>query len=100
VKYGYQGTMRTKPGRRDEVVALLLRDVEALRDAGCESYVVGVAADEPDTIYVTEVWQSGEHHAASLRLPSAKAAIAAAMPLLTGEFTSRELDIVGGLGVG
>ncbi|WP_123973063.1 putative quinol monooxygenase [Streptomyces sp. Ag109_O5-1] len=60
---------------------------------------VGLAADDPDTIVVTEVWESKEHHDASLRSPGAKEAIAAAMPMLTGEFTSRETTVVGGLGV-
>ena len=97
--YGYIGTMKTAPGRRDDVVAILLADVDSLRDAGCESYIVSVSDETPDTIHVMEVWQSEEHHAASLQLPATKAAIAQAMPMLTGDFTSQELDIVGGLGV-
>ncbi|MFJ3772901.1 putative quinol monooxygenase [Streptomyces sp. NPDC090075] len=96
--YGYIGSMRTRPGRRDDVVAILLSAAGNLRALGCRSYVVGLAADDPDTIVVTEVWESKEHHDASLRLPDAKEAIAAAMPLLTGEFTSRELTVAGGLG--
>ncbi|WP_049579751.1 putative quinol monooxygenase [Streptomyces sp. SBT349] len=96
--YGYIGTMRVRPGRRDEVVALLLRSVDELRNAGCRSYVVGLAADDEQAIVVTEVWESKEHHDASLDLPAAKAAIGEAMPLLTGEFTRRETHVVGGLG--
>lgn len=97
--YGYIGSMKTQPGKRDEVVAILLSGVESLRELGCRSYVVGLAADDPDTIVVTEVWDSKDHHDVSLRLPEAKEAIAGAMPMLTGEFTSRELTVVGGLGV-
>jgi quinol monooxygenase YgiN len=48
---------------------------------------------------VTEIWDSGDHHDESLQLPAVKAAIAAAMPMLTGEFTRQELTVVGGLGV-
>jgi quinol monooxygenase YgiN len=48
---------------------------------------------------VNEVWQSKEHHDASLHLPEARAAIGKAMPLLTGEFTQQELTVVGGLGL-
>ncbi|MEU9451285.1 putative quinol monooxygenase [Streptomyces sp. NPDC048277] len=98
--YGYIGSMRTRPGERDAVVAILLSGADGLREHGCRSYVVGLADDDPDTIVVTEVWESKEHHDASLRLPETKEAIAAAMPLLTGEFTSRELTVVGGLGAG
>lgn len=33
--YGYLGSMKTKPGRRDDVVSILLAGVEGLRNAGC-----------------------------------------------------------------
>ena len=97
--YGYLGSMRTRPGCRDDVVAILLSGVEGLREAGCELYVVGVSDQDDVTIWVTEVWRSKEHHDASLRLPETRAAIGRAMPMLTGEFTSQELTVVGGLGV-
>ena len=99
MRYGYLATMRTKPGHRDDVVAILLGGEDGLRAAGCDLYVVGTSADEPDLVWVYEVWLSEEHHAASLELPETKAAIAKAMPLLTGEFTGQQLDIAGGLGV-
>jgi quinol monooxygenase YgiN len=99
VRYGYLGTMRTAPGRRDEVVTILLRGQAGLRAAGCELYVVGTSDTDPDLVWVQEVWASKEHHQASLQLPETRAAIAEAMPMLTGEFTSQELDIVGGLGL-
>ena len=98
--YGYVGTMGTQPGRRDEVIAILLRDVDGLREAGCSSYVVSVSNAEPDLIYVSEVWQSKDHHDASLGLPTTKAAIAEAMPMLTGEFAGEDYEVVGGLGLG
>jgi quinol monooxygenase YgiN len=91
--------MRVKPGHRDEVVATLVSGADGLRDAGCDLYVVGTSDSDKDLIWVNEVWVSKAAHAASLQLPEVKAAIAKAMPLLTGEFTSQELDIAGGLGV-
>ena len=97
--YGYLGGMRTRPGKRDEVIALLLRGLDALPAAGCLAYVVSACATDDDRIWVSEVWESAEHHAASLQLPGTRAAIAAAMPLLTGEFTSQESRVVGGLGL-
>ncbi|MER6073698.1 hypothetical protein ABT187_33665 [Streptomyces sp. NPDC001817] len=57
-------------------------------------------ADEDEvTVWVPEVWRSREHHDASLQLPEARAAIARAMPMLTGGFTKQELAIAGGLGL-
>lgn len=97
--YGYIGSMKARPGHRDEVMALLLGGVEGLRAAGCDIYLVGASDADDDTIWVSEVWKSKEHHDASLQLPEAKAAIGRAMPMLTGEFTSREMTIAGGLGL-
>jgi len=91
--------MKTRPGRRDDVIKILLSGEDGLRAAGCRLYVVGAAAGDDVTIWVSEVWESKEHHDASLRLPETRAAIAAAMPMLTGEFTSQETLIAGGLGL-
>ncbi|MGW7575731.1 putative quinol monooxygenase [Streptomyces sp. NPDC054765] len=98
--YGYQATMKARPGHRDEVIAILLRGTDGLRAAGCRLYAVGVAdATDPDLIWVNELWDTKEQHDASLLLPETKAAIAEALPLLTGEFTGQELSVVGGVGV-
>jgi quinol monooxygenase YgiN len=97
--YGYLGTLRTRPGMRDEVVQTLVDGADALTALGCRLYLVSVSDDEPDLIWVNEVWGSKEQHDASLQMPEAQAAIAETMPKLTGEFTSQELSVVGGLGV-
>jgi quinol monooxygenase YgiN len=99
MSYGYFGSMRVKPGHRDEVVAILVGASGGLRAVGCHLYVVGVSETDEDAIWVSEVWESKERHDASLQLPETRAAIARAMPMLTGEFSSQELRIVGGLGV-
>lgn len=97
--FGYLGSMKAKPGHRDEVVSILLSASESLTAAGCHLYVVGVAESDDQTIYVSEVWESKQHHDASLQLPETKAAIGTAMPMLTGEFDSHEFAVSGGLGV-
>jgi quinol monooxygenase YgiN len=97
--YGYIGSMRTRAGRRDEVIDHLLKSLDSLPAAGCLSYVVSACENDDDRIWVTEVWKSAEHHAASLQLPETRAAIATAMPLLTGEFTRQETRVVGGVGL-
>lgn len=99
MRYGYFGTMRVKPGHRDEVVATLVSGVDGLKAAGCDLYVVGISDTDKDLVWVNEVWASKEAHDSSLQLPEVKAAITRTMPLLTGEFTSQEIDVVGGLGV-
>jgi quinol monooxygenase YgiN len=96
--YGYLGSMKVKPGHRDDVVAILLDGIDGLRAVGCEAYIVGIAATDDDTIWVSEVWQSKAHHDASLQLPEVRASIEKVMPMLTGQFTSQEVSVVGGLG--
>ncbi|MQA01153.1 MAG: antibiotic biosynthesis monooxygenase [Dehalococcoidia bacterium] len=82
--YGYFGTMRTKPGHRDEVIEILLRSSESLADVGCYSYVVGTSDTDADLICVSELWGSKEAHDASLQRPETRDAIAREMPMLTG----------------
>lgn len=99
MRYGLSVTIHAKPGQRDAVVSILMRDVDASRALGCGLYLVGVSDDRPDVVYVTEVWASREAHHASLNDPAVRASIAQAMPMLTGEFHSTEFSVVGGLGV-
>ncbi len=95
--YGLNGSMKTRPGERDAVIGIVLAGVERLRDAGCLAYIV--TEGDPDEIVIFEVWESKQHHLDSLQLPEVREAIVKAMPLLTGEFSSREVNVVGGLGL-
>lgn len=97
--YGYFGTMRTHPDRRDEVVAILLEGTAQLGEHGCHSYVVGIAEDDPNLICVSELWDRKDAHDASLQMPEVRAAISRAMPMLTGEFTGQQMEVRGGLGL-
>jgi quinol monooxygenase YgiN len=99
MRYGLSGKISTRPGQRDAVIAVLLRDVQELEAIGCDLYLVSVSHERPDVVWVTEVWASKDAHDASLQLPTVKQAIAEAMPMLTGEFEHVELSVVGGLGV-
>lgn len=89
------GTLGVVAGRRDELVAHLIERNDALRGIGCLAYEVGVNDDEPDTVFVVELWQSQEAHRASLSLPQVQAAIALARPLLTGEFGGFRFTVTG-----
>ncbi|MGW7067292.1 putative quinol monooxygenase [Streptomyces sp. NPDC054855] len=99
MSYGCIVSMKARPGFRDDVMSLLLSAVDGLRTAGCDIYVVGASDEDDQTIWVTEVWKTKEHHDASLQLPEAKAAVTEAMPMLTGDFTKQEVAVAGGLGL-
>ncbi|MCK9794428.1 antibiotic biosynthesis monooxygenase [Isoptericola sp. 4D.3] len=93
--YANVGTLGAASGKRDELVAHLTQRSTELSDAGCLLYEVGVADDRPDTVFVAELWTSAEAHRASLQLPSVQASIAAARPLLSGEFGGFDFAVVG-----
>jgi quinol monooxygenase YgiN len=94
--YGYTGSMKTQPGQRQAVIDILLSGVERLREIGCHAYIV--CEGDEDEIVVFEVWESKQHHDDSLQLPEVRAQIGQAMPMLTGEFSGRELHVLGGIG--
>ncbi|MEQ6903114.1 putative quinol monooxygenase [Nocardioides sp. YIM 152588] len=89
------GWLGAQPGRRDDLAAHLATPSPELAAAGCLRYDVGVSAEEPDRVFVAEVWTSAEAHRASLELPAVRASIAAARPLLSGEFGGFRFDVAG-----
>lgn len=89
------GRLGTKPGKRDQLVEILTRPSTQMGDLGCLLYEVGVNDDEPDMVFVSELWESAAAHAASLELESVRTAIAEAMPLLSGEMGGHRFDVVG-----
>ncbi|MFD5868728.1 putative quinol monooxygenase [Corynebacterium sp. NPDC060344] len=89
------GLLGAKPGKRDELIAILTRPNPDLADTGCLSYEVGAADDAPDTVFVSELWVSAEAHQASLQLESVRSAIAEAMPLLSGTMSGHQFHVSG-----
>lgn len=94
--YGLIGSFKATPGKRAELISILLANVGAL--PGCRSYVVAEDTADPDTLWITEVWDTQAAHKASLELPAVKAAIAKAMPIIGAFGEHRELKVVGGHG--
>jgi quinol monooxygenase YgiN len=95
VTFANAGSLGVVPGRRDELVTHLTRHSPLLAEAGCLLYEVGVSDDEPDTVFVVELWESAEAHRASLGLAEVQASIAEARPLLSGVFGGFRFDVVG-----
>jgi quinol monooxygenase YgiN len=95
--YGMLGRMKAQPGKRDELLALLLESSGGM--PGCLSYIVAKDLKDPDAIWITEAWDSKEHHDASLKLPQVQAAIAKARPLIAGFDSGAETEPVGGIGL-
>lgn len=95
--FGLIGKMRAVAGERDALIALLLEGTEGM--PGCLSYIVAKDSADADAIWITEVWDTRESHAASLQLPSVRAVIARARPLIAGFENGTETEPVGGVGL-
>lgn len=78
--YGLIGKMTAVPGKRDELLWILLGDIGEM--PGCLSYVVARDPGNDDAIWITEVWDSEASHKASLTLSAVQTSIKKALPLI------------------
>ncbi len=95
--YGLVGRMTARPGQRDSLTRILIDGVAGM--PGCVSYVVAHDAANAEMIWITEVWESQEAHAASLALPTVRDAIARGRPLIARMEMIAETRPVGGTGL-
>lgn len=99
-RFGLVGSFKAQPGQGDRLAEILVRAAEGLGDtADCELYVISRSPDDPDAVWVTEVWTSREAHGASLDDEATRQLIAQARPLIAGMGERFELAPVGGKGL-
>ena len=95
--YGLIGKMTAIQGQRDALASAMLEGTTAM--PGCLSYIIAHDPADPDALWITEVWNNKESHAASLALPAVKAAIAKGRPLIAGFSNRTETTPIGGYGL-
>lgn len=95
--YGLVGRMLAAEGKREDLLRIMLEGNAAM--PGCRSYVIARDPASEDGIWITEVWDSQEQHAASLHLPHVQATIARARPLIAGFDQRFETEPMGGVGI-
>ncbi|MFC7535840.1 putative quinol monooxygenase [Sphingomonas sp. GCM10030256] len=95
--YGLIGKMIAQPGKRDELVQILLHGVAGM--PGCLSYIIANDPADPNLIWITEAWTSKDAHEASLSLPSVKQAITKGRPLIAAMSAVAQTSPVGGYGL-
>ena len=100
-KYGLHGVLKAKKSKGDEMASILLDASKLVGKAkGCSLYIVSRDSQNPDNIWVTEVWETKGDHDNSLKNPSVRALISKVMPLLGGTpETGQEFQILGGHGL-
>lgn len=97
--YGLFVKFSAQAGKRDELVQHLLEAATLLEDSpGCIHYVVSTS-DEPDDVWISEVWSNKEAHDTSLEPDDIRALIQRARPLIAGMSDRTELLVRGGKGL-
>jgi quinol monooxygenase YgiN len=92
--------MVARPGRGAALAGTLLTIAEGLRGApGCELYLINLAADEPDTVWVTEVWSDEAASDRALSGDLGEVGIGEVVELLAGPPELVELTPLGGPGL-
>lgn len=95
--FGLVGKFTVHAGKRDALIAVLAATSSDL--PGCLSYIVARDAGDADTLWVTEVWDNPESHAASLKLPQVQQAIQQARPWIREIARVATTEPVSGLGL-
>ena len=79
------GQLQANPGQRDELAKIMLDNVETLNNMeGCIYYILNESVDDPDVLWIIEMWESAEAHAASLKNENVRATINRCRPLIAG----------------
>ncbi|WP_236339971.1 putative quinol monooxygenase [Paenibacillus plantiphilus] len=99
-KFAMFGKLTAHSGKREELVSLMLEASRSLNDMeGCELYIINESVDDPDVIWVTELWHDAQAHADSLKNEQVLSVIQQAKPLIAGVEPIR-IRPVGGKGLG
>ncbi|MGC0312913.1 quinol monooxygenase YgiN [Kitasatospora acidiphila] len=81
--FSVYGRMTALPGRRDDLIALLLDGFRVGgEDSGLLAYSINTAVDEPDTVWLTQLWIDKEAHDTVTRSEPVAAVTRRVLPLL------------------
>ena len=98
--YSLLNRVTTKPGQRQRVVDILLESGKLFDDSpACQLYLVAESIDDPNRLWVVDVWTSQEAHTQALKAPEMRPFVEQAMPLLERMPEQIEVRVVGGKGV-
>jgi quinol monooxygenase YgiN len=96
--YAQHGKMTIKPGKRDEVIQRLNESVELLeRIPGCVYYLISTT-DEPDVVWISELWLSKEAKDGLATSPESAKAMKDLMPFIVSMTDRTVMTVVGSFG--
>ncbi|RUT30682.1 antibiotic biosynthesis monooxygenase [Paenibacillus zeisoli] len=98
-RFGLYTKFTTHDSQRNALVEILLEaacEMEAVE--GCILYIINTPDNDPNSVWVTEVWNDASAHQASLALEGARELIQKAKPLIA-RIEQIKLNPLGGKGV-
>ncbi|CAH0346650.1 putative quinol monooxygenase [Bacillus sp. CECT 9360] len=99
-KFGLYGKLTAIEGERDTLVEILLDAAQSMDEINdCELYVVNISDNDPDSVFVYEVWSNESAHQASLSLEATQTLIQRAKPIIAGMERVTTLFPKGGKGI-
>ncbi|ALC85099.1 antibiotic biosynthesis monooxygenase [Bacillus sp. FJAT-22090] len=99
-KFSLFGKFLVQEGELNKMVDILLEAAESMKKLDeCEIYLVNTSENEPNSVYVYEVWSNENAHKASLELEATQTLIKRAKPIITGVERISTLKTRGGKGI-
>jgi quinol monooxygenase YgiN len=98
--YALLNKLTAKPEQRQQVIDILLESGKLFDDnPSCHLYLVSEATQDPNAIWVTDLWTTQEAHEEALKVPELRPFVEKSLPLLEGMPEQIEIRPVGGKGV-
>ena len=94
IRHGFHAAMTAKPGKGDDLVALLGR-APSLSNDDCLVFLIGRSASNPDLVFVTEGWSSEDAHGRFFASEVARAYTAEFGPLVAETAYADEVPLGG-----
>lgn len=99
-KYALFNKLVAKEGEQETLVNILLEAADSMRNLeDCEIYLVNISPEDPNSVFVYEVWSDESAHQASLSLEAAQTLIQKAKPIIAGMERVATLSPKGGKGI-
>ena len=96
-KFCVYGKLMAQEGKVQELTAYMQEVVKEMQNLDtCFCYILGEKVDEPNSIYIYEVWESEQAHNASLTLEVFQNLIAKARPIIADMENLHKLTIFDG----
>jgi quinol monooxygenase YgiN len=91
-KFGLYSSLIAKAGERDTLVQILFEAAKSMRNlVDCDIYTVNVSYEEPNLVFVYEVWSNESAYQSSLLLEITQTYIQRVKPMISGIVITKSL---------